>query len=218
METAQFFGITLEVAPDTLVPREETELLARSAVDMLCTNGNGQPRVIDVCCGVGNLAAAIAVNIPDALVWACDLTAPCVRAARRNVERHGIDGRVRVEQGDLFAPLEQLGLKGTIDLIVCNPPYISTGRLARDRAHLLQKEPREAFDGGPWGLYIHQRVISAALSFLKQGGWLLLEFGEGQGRQIRTLYERTRAYANVTLIADVAGKERVALGQARRGQ
>lgn len=216
MQIAQFFGITLEVAPQTLIPREETELLAHTAIDALRQGQCAAPRVIDMCCGVGNLAAAIAFNVPRAQIWACDLTTPCVAAARRNIERMGIGHRVQVEQGDLFAPLDGLGLEHTIDLIVCNPPYISTGRLARDRAHLLEKEPREAFDGGPWGLHVHQRVIRRAPRFLKPGGLLMLEFGEGQAHQIKVLYDRTRAYAAIRLIADHTGKERVSAGQVPR--
>lgn len=216
MQETRFLGVTLEVAPDTLVPREETELLGRTALATLETAGIDKPRVIDMCCGIGNLAIAIAAHVPRAAVWAADLTTPCVCTARRNVERNGLAGRVEVAQGDLFASLDGLGLEGTIDLIVCNPPYISTERLARDRAHLLENEPREAFDGGPWGLSIHQRVVAEALRFLKPGGWLMFEFGEGQARQLRILYDRARDYTNLRFIADVNGAaERVSAGQRR---
>jgi release factor glutamine methyltransferase len=100
-------------------------------------------------------------------------------------------------------------------VIVCNPPYISSGRLAGDRARLLDHEPREAFDGGPYGLTIHQRVMKEALPFLKPGGWLLFEIGEGQDRQIALLFQRARAYEAIGLAQNAAGTPRVAFGRVK---
>ena len=111
-----------------------------------------------------------------------------------------------------FRDLAGQGLEGSVDLVVCNPPYISTGRLEKDRAELLVHEPREAFDGGPYGLSIHQRVLKDALPFLVPGGSLLFEIGAGQDRQIKILFERARAYEGVTLLGDGA-VPRVAMGR-----
>jgi release factor glutamine methyltransferase len=162
-----------------------------------------------MCCGAGNLGCAIASLVPEAKVWACDLTSNAVETARRNVEHLGLGARVRVFQGDLFAPLADLGLEGTIDVVVCNPPYISSGRLAKDRAALLELEPREAFDGGPYGLSIHQRVLKEAQPFLKPGGALLFEVGDGQARQVTLLFERARVYEGVRSREDAGGHARV---------
>jgi HemK-like putative methylase len=162
-----------------------------------------------MCCGSGNLACAVANALPSARVWAADLTEACVSLAKKNVARLGLGARVSVGQGDLFAGLGGHDLTGTIDAVICNPPYISTGRLEKDRAHLLESEPREAFDGGPYGLSIHQRVIGEALAFLRPGGWLLFEFGAGQDRQMKLLFGRAKAYDEVTLIPDGSGENRV---------
>ncbi|HEU4537952.1 MAG TPA: HemK/PrmC family methyltransferase, partial [Polyangiaceae bacterium] len=188
-----------------------TELLARAAAESAAAAGPA-PRAIDMCTGSGNLAVALALACPGASVWASDLTEGCVAVARRNVERFGLGGRVRVLQGDLFAPLAGLGLEGSIDLIVCNPPYISSGRLGRDRAELLRHEPREAFDGGPYGLTIHQRVVREAPAFLRPGGWLLFEFGAGQERQLERLFARG-PYQDVTFRTNAAAEPRVALAR-----
>jgi release factor glutamine methyltransferase len=215
----RFMGIELLVGPDALVPRAETELLGHAALATVrqrpADGATGGPRVIDMCCGVGNLACAIASLVPDARVWACDLTAGAVETARRNVAHLALESRVAVAQGDLFAPLQGLGLEGTIDTVVCNPPYISTGRLAKDRAELLVHEPREAFDGGPYGLSIHQRVLKEALPFLRPGGSLLFEVGEGQARQVSLLFERARVYEEVHTLEDEAGHARVVAGKSR---
>jgi release factor glutamine methyltransferase len=212
----RFLGLELFVAPGALVPRQETELLGRAAIEALqrqCAEGAGEGgaplRVIDMCCGAGNLACALASSLPAARVWACDLTDECVAVARRNVDNLGLSERVNVLQGDLFAPLAGLGLEGTIDAIVCNPPYISTGRLGKDRAALLVSEPREAFDGGPYGLTIHQRVIQAAPAFLRPAGRLFFEFGLGQDRQLAVLIDRSKRYTDVEMKLDEASRPRV---------
>jgi release factor glutamine methyltransferase len=203
-----FLGVELMCGPGALVPRPETEILGRAAIDRLTKMG-ASVRVIDMCCGAGNLACAIAVHVPGARVWASDLTDGCVLWTRRNVEQLSLGDRVVVAQGDLFAGLEGHDLEGSIDMVVCNPPYISTSRLEGDRAVLLEREPREAFDGGPYGLAIHQRVVTDAPRFLKAGGWLLMEFGLGQHRQVKILFDRTRRY-DLTFMNDAAGAPRVA--------
>jgi release factor glutamine methyltransferase len=209
-----FLGLDLLCGHGALVPRPETELLGRTAIEKVRAAGPS-PRVIDVCCGAGNLGCAIATLVPGTRVWATDLTDGCVDWTRRNVEHLGLADRVTVRQGDLFAGLAGDGLDGSIDVVVCNPPYISSGRLAADRATLLDHEPREAFDGGPYGLTIHQRVLKEALPFLKPGGWLLFEIGEGQDRQIALLFQRARAYDEIGLVQNAAGTPRVAIGRVK---
>lgn len=212
----RFMNIELELAPDVLVPRQETELLGGTAVGILRERPPG-PLVVDMCCGSGNLALAIAAEVPSARVWGADLTDSTVALARRNAERLALEERVVIRQGDLFGALESDGLASRVDVIVCNPPYISTGRLEGESAHLLEEEPREAFDGGPYGISIHQRVIREAAAMLKPGGWLLFEFGERQERQIAALFARAKAYEPVSFVANEAGTPRVALARKLAG-
>lgn len=208
----RFMNVMLELAPDVLVPRQETELLGTSAVGILREGPTG-PVVIDMCCGSGNLALSIATEIPSARLWGADLTDSTVALARRNAERLAVLDRVTIRQGDLFGALGEDELAGAVDMVVCNPPYISTARLAGESAHLLEAEPREAFDGGPYGISIHQRVIRDAADFLKPGGWLLFEFGEGQDRQMAALFARAKAYEPVTFASNDAGTPRVVLAR-----
>jgi release factor glutamine methyltransferase len=229
----RFMGITLHATPGVLVPRAETELLGYAALSAIrdCAT---PPRVIDMCCGAGNLVCALAHHAPDALFWASDLTDACVAATRHNIAQLGFGSRVVVGQGDLFAGLaglsqegaglegaglegtglegtglEGTGLEGTVDVIVCNPPYISQAKLAGERASLLEHEPREAFDGGPYGLTVHQRVLREALPFLRPGGTLLFEFGLGQARQLELLFKRCPGYDAPQWTANEAGEPRV---------
>jgi len=201
----RFMGIEMLVAPGALVPRVETELLGATAIEIL--RNIPKPRVIDMCCGAGNLGCAIALNIPDSYVWASDLTDECVAVTKRNVAFHGLTNRMSVHQGDLLAALSDLD-GNTIDLIVCNPPYISETRLKGDRANLLELEPREAFAAGPYGLSIHMRVIKDALRYLRPGGTLLFEIGLGQERQVTTLFERSKAYEDIRVIQNVVMGQR----------
>jgi release factor glutamine methyltransferase len=199
-----FMGLELAVAPGALVPRAETELLARAAIDVLRPLPAAEPHVIDMCCGAGNLACAIACALPRARVWASDLTEDCVSVARRNVDLHQLGGRVHIHQGDLFSAFSGQRLKGQVDVIVCNPPYIS--------------EPREAFAAGPYGISIHQRVIRESPEFLKPGGVLLFEVGLGQERQVKALFERSRAFEAIRSVANESGEGRVVLGQLKASQ
>ena len=208
-----FMGVELIVAEGALAPREETELLGYTALEAIRSSGSAAPKVIDMCCGSGNLACAIAHHFPTVRVWASDLTDGCVNVARRNVEYVDVSERVVVAQGDLFAGLAGIGLEGLIDVVVCNPPYISQSKLATDRAELLEHEPREAFDGGPYGISIQQRVVKEALPFLRPGGTLLFEIGLGQERQVKMLFERVREYEDIRLVANAAGEVRVVSGR-----
>jgi len=206
--TFPFMGLELLVDPGALIPRPETELLATEAIALVKACG-AAPIVIDVCCGSGNLACAIAHHVPAAKVFASDLTDGCFALSKKNAAHLGLTQRVTVFQGDLFAPLSGAVEPGSVDVIVCNPPYISTGRLASDRATLLENEPREAFDGGPYGLSIHQRVIKDALALLTPKGHLLFEFGLGQEKQMTALFTRARAYENVRFATNASGAPRV---------
>ena len=209
-----FAGVDLFVAPGALVPRGETELLAHTAIAMLAAEAKDRPPVvIDMCCGAGNLACAIAHHVGSAHVWASDLTDACVDLARRNAGALGLSARVGVRQGDLFTSLAGLTLEGSVDMVVCNPPYISEKRLGEDRAALLELEPQEAFAAGPYGLSIHQRVIRDALAWLRPGGVLLVEIGAGQRRQVEMLFTRARRYSDVRAVSDASGEPRVMLGR-----
>jgi release factor glutamine methyltransferase len=206
-----FMGIELLVAPGALVPRPETELLGTTAIDALHRLNRPASRVIDMCCGAGNLGCAISLSVPGAHVWASDLTDGCLDVARRNVAFHGLTERISVLQGDLFDAFSGLHLENSIDLIVCNPPYISEMRLKGDRAPLLALEPREAFAAGPYGFSFHMRVATDAPKYLRPGGILLFEIGLGQDRQVTTLLERNKGYEGIKVVTDNRGEGRVVL-------
>jgi release factor glutamine methyltransferase len=210
-----FLGVTLEAREDVLAPREETELLGRSALAVLSGLAAQDPgrelRMIDMGCGSGNLTCALAVAVPQLHVWASDLTPSCAELTRANAARLGLGDRVQVSCGDLFEPLRGLGLEAGMELVVMNPPYIPTGSLEKTHARLLEHEPRAAFDGGPYGISIVTRLLHDAPAFLKPGGHLLFEFGLGQEKLIQRLAERQAGYQGIRFATDGQGAPRVGI-------
>jgi release factor glutamine methyltransferase len=211
-----FMGVSLRVAPGVLVPRAETELLGKAVLDYVASTRSARPagepvRIIDLCCGSGNLACALASAIPDARAWAADLTDQCVELTRQNVRELNLQDRVKVFQGDLFAPLAGEALEGVTDVLVCNPPYIPTAMLAT--RHDLRHEPREAFDGGPYGLSVLMRVLREAPRYLRPGGGLFLEVGPREESQAHDLFQRAKSYDQIVVVRDRAGEVRCVHGR-----
>ncbi len=209
----QFLGVDLMVGHNVLSPREETEILGREALAFLreldAARPGGELRIIDMGCGSGNLACALAVAMPRLRVWASDISADCAELTRTNVARLSLQDRVQVFVGDLFAPLADLDLANSIDMVVMNPPYIPSTSLEKGRAELLRHEPREAFDGGPYGISILGRLIEESPPFLKTGGALLFEFGVAQERMIKAVVSRKGFYTRSRMALDSQGRPRV---------
>ena len=206
---ANFMGLELEFAPDVFIVRPETEILGNSTVKIL--GGIKGPVMIEVGCGSGNLSCGISYKLPLLKVHAVDILQSCVDLTAKNVARYSLSDRVSIYKGDLFGPLENLGLENTIDAVICNPPYIASSRLKTDRAYLTEYEPREAFDGGPFGFSLHQRLIKESLRFLKAGGHLLFEFGAGQEKQVTGLINRAGGYDRIDFDTDPEGIARVVI-------
>ncbi|BCW90755.1 Release factor glutamine methyltransferase [Alphaproteobacteria bacterium SO-S41] len=202
----RFMGLDFIAGPDALVPRKETELLGGLALARLA--GIAGPRAIDVCTGSGNLAVALAATTPGAVVDAADLSAEAVAMARRNAALHGVEGRVTFHVGDLFDALPRAALAGAADLVVCNPPYISSAKVEGMPEEISKYEPRMAFDGGTFGLSIVGRLIKEAPLFLKRGGWLCFEIGKGQGPYWLKALGRMTIYGAVETAADADGDVR----------
>jgi release factor glutamine methyltransferase len=212
-----FMGLELIVGPEALVPRRETELLGNAALELLrrIVTSRGRALVIDVCTGSGNLALALAHHEPRCEVIGGDVSADAVGLARRNAECMGLADRVRFVEGDLFTLDDAAGLRGAADLIVCNPPYISTAKVAGMPGEIADYEPRLAFDGGAFGISVLFRLVAEAPQFLKPGSWLCFEVGVGQGEPMATRLERAGAYMAVERVRDSSGEVRAILARTR---
>jgi len=210
-ERQRFMGLEMLAGPGALIPRRETEIVARAAIEVASQLAAevASPMIVDTCTGSANVAAAIAAAVPSARVFASDLSEDAVALAQRNVEHLGLGARVTLRSGDLLAPFETSEHLGRVDLLTCNPPYISTGRTAEMATEIAAHEPRLAFDGGPLGVRIVTRLIAEAPRLLRPHGWLAFEVGLGQGPAVGRRLTQGGLYTDVRSIADDEGQVRV---------
>ena len=195
-----FWGLDLEVTPDVLVPRPDTETLVEVALVMV----SDESSVLDIGTGCGNAALAIASERPGAQVTATDIDPACIALCRRNAERLGLTVTTRI--ADCFA-----GLDDRFDVVLANPPYVDDAD-PRLRQGDLRFEPRRALVGGPnGGLDIVARLIRESPDHLATGGWLCLEHGDEQGEAVASLFE-DRGFADIRGHVDFANRPRVTVG------
>jgi release factor glutamine methyltransferase len=166
---AEFCGLRIAVEPGFFVPRRRTEFLVQQAVLLV---PGPEAIVVDLCCGAGAIAAALAAAVPDVEVHAIDLDPAAVRCARRNVPG-------QVYQGDLYQPLPAR-LRGQVGILAANVPYVPTGEIGFLPPEARAHEPRVALDGGPDGLDVLRRVAAEAPDWLAPGGHLLIETSDRQ--------------------------------------
>jgi release factor glutamine methyltransferase len=204
----RFMGLDMLAGPDALIPRRETELLGETALRLLRAL-DGRPTVIDVCTGSGNLALGLAHHAPQARVHAADLSPEAVALARRNAAHLSLAERVDFRCGDLIDPFDQPAFHAGVDLLVCNPPYISSQKVDHLAGEIGGHEPRLAFDGGPLGVRILQRLMREAPAYLKPGGWLAFEVGLGQGPAVLKRLLAGGAFSEAHGMGDAHGELRV---------
>jgi release factor glutamine methyltransferase len=211
----QFLGIEFLSDKRALIPRKETEKLGQKALELShqIAKNKDMVQVMDICCGSGNLGLAVAYCNPKVKLCASDLSEDAVSLAKDNRDLLGLKERVQVESGDLFAPFDHEEYYGKINLIICNPPYISSAKVKKMEEEIAVHEPVLAFDGGMFGFKIIQILIEKAPEFLDENGWLLFEVGLGQGDFIMQLCERTNKYGKIESVVDDLGNIRVILAQ-----
>jgi release factor glutamine methyltransferase len=168
----EFRGLRIAVEPGVFVPRRRTEFLVATAAHL--ARGTIPAIVVDLCCGCGAIGAALAATLP-AEVHAVDIDPAAVRCAEQNLKN--INGRVY--EGDLFAPLPA-SLRGTVDLVVANVPYVPTDAIATMPPEARLHEPMVALDGGADGLDVLRRAAAEAPGWLAPSGHLLIEASEAQ--------------------------------------
>jgi len=203
--TQEFFGLEFEVTPEVLIPRHDTEALVNEALMRM----PGARSVLDIGTGSGCIAVVLACNLPDASVIAADISEAALVVARRNAARHGT--AIEFIQGSLLEPVAGR----QFDLIVSNPPYIPSGVIETLQPEVREFDPRTALDGGLDGLEIYRRLVPQAVSFLKPGGWLLVEVGVGQADDVSRLFCSLEEYGPPITACDPAGIVRVVGAQRR---
>lgn len=199
-----FRHLVVRVDAGVLIPRPETEVLVDESLRLIV--GLDAPLVVDLCTGSGCVALSIAQEMPSAEVWAVDISSTACTCTSGNAVRLRLSERVHVLEGDLFGVLPR-ELRGHVDLVVANPPYVPSEEIASLPAEVGRFEPALALDGGPDGLGVARRIWGEALEWLKPGGAIALELDERRvragGQEIVEWYEEVR------IVPDLAGRDRV---------
>jgi release factor glutamine methyltransferase len=211
----EFYSLELEITPDCMIPRPETELLVERAIEFLRTRG-GKQFVCDLCTGSGCIAVAIAKNYLDAEIIATDISDGALKTAARNIERYQLKERIKLLCGDLFDPIvPQLDI-GKFDLIVCNPPYVSTAEFEKLNKNVKGYEPKSALFGGDDGLDICRKIIEKANEFLRGDAALMLEVGYRQGPAVKELLQQGGCFGEITIEKDIHDNDRIATGKKQK--
>lgn len=176
----EFCGRRIAVEPGVFVPRRRTEFLVHEAAAACRRTGRraGRPVVVDLCCGCGAVGAVLAAEPGGIDLYAVDIEPAAVRCARVNIAAGG-----RVLEGDLCEPLPD-ELRGRVDVLVANAPYVPTDAIALMPPEARLHEPRVALDGGPDGLDVARRVTAEAVRWLAPGGHLLIETSRRQAPRL----------------------------------
>ena len=206
----EFYGLTLDISPEVLVPRADTEVLAQQAMDFVEPLGEGA-RVLDLCAGSGCVGLAIAAGCPNTRVTLADISDGALRICRQNVRRNNLSARVTcMNVNALEAPIPNLW---DFDLIVCNPPYIRHGDMAGLDPSVRDYEPALALDGGEDGLDFYRAITEKWRSALRLGGKLMFEVGYDQADAVEKLMAQ-HGYEQIRTFQDTHGIWRVVEGTA----
>ncbi len=209
-----FFGLDITVDSRVLIPRPETEILVERVLahaKKLAALGR-VPHIADVGTGSGALAVALAVNMPDACIYALDISDDALAVAEQNVWRYGVGDQVQVLPGYLLAPL-----RAPVHIIVANLPYIPSSDLAGLPCEVREHEPIVALDGGPDGLSVIRKLLdsladpAARAQKLRPEGRIYLEIGHDQGQRVKALAEDALPGSRVEVLKDYADRDRVVM-------
>jgi len=204
----EFYGLPIEVSPDVLIPRMDTEILVDTAKELL-TGRKMDARILDLCCGSGCISCALGHELPATRLVAVDLSAKALEICQRNVAANRLSGRIICMQADACSqpPLSI----GQFDMIVSNPPYIESAEIEKLDKSVKDYEPMLALDGGEDGLRFYKAIIKYWKSVLRPGGEILFEVGEGQAEPVKEML-LAAGFRAVDSRKDTLGVDRVVIG------
>jgi release factor glutamine methyltransferase len=208
----EFFSLTFEVTPDVLVPRPETELLVVRALDIAKPHAAEAIAIADVGTGSGVLAVALAKHLKRCRITGIDVSPAALAVAQRNATRHGVADRIEFVVSDLFAKVEP---SRRFNIIVSNPPYITTAEMAELSDDVRRFEPALALEGGVDGTSVIERLLPQTAARLSPGGWLLMETSPTIADRVEQLVDATPGLERRPTQKDLAGLARVVQAQRR---
>jgi release factor glutamine methyltransferase len=199
----EFWGLSFVITPHVLDPRPETETIVEAALSILSDRRHDQLQILDLGVGSGALLCALLTEFGAARGVGVDISAHAADVARGNLQAHGLLPRAEIRVGDWTS-----GLEGRFDLIVSNPPYISTADLAGLPREVRDFDPWIALDGGIDGLAAYRRILRESRRLLSPGGRLLVEVGVGQATEVHAIANQC-GLTDVKTYQDLAGVDRV---------
>jgi release factor glutamine methyltransferase len=203
----EFWGLEFEVTPDVLIPRPETEHVIEVALARIGqARRSAELRVADIGTGSGCLAVALAKELPNAKIFATDISSAALAVAARNAARHGVADRITFVECNL---LEGVLQQSPFDLIVSNPPYVGRKDAKSLPVDVREHEPEIALYAGDDGMAVYPALITQAARFLGDGGILILELGYGLFEPVSELLEPRHGWTRVSATQDLAGIPRV---------
>lgn len=204
----EFYSLDFKIEAPILVPRPETEHLVEVVLEFV---GNGPATVLDLCTGSGCVAVAVAVHAPACEIVATDRNPKAVSLAARNARRYEVDQRIAFRQGDLFEALQVSD--GPFDAVCANPPYVAESDWPSLSATIREFEDPDALLAGKDGLDCIRRIVQDARAYLRSGGLLAFEIGQGQSKAVEDLMLEA-GYETIAFRKDLAGISRIASGTA----
>ena len=203
----EFYGLSLDISPDVLIPRPDTEVLAGQAIEYIQTLG--ECRVLDLCAGSGCIGLAVASQVPQARVVLGEYSDAALKVCRQNIRRNGLSGRVVPMQADAREKPERS--LGEFQCIVSNPPYIPRADIETLDASVRDYEPHLALDGGEDGLDFYQTISGKWKGALVPGGRLYFEVGVGQADSVLRIM-RAQGFGDIQIVKDLHDIPRVVFG------
>ncbi len=203
----EFYGLDIEVNKEVLIPRPETEFAVETAISLL--SHSERPQICDLGTGSGCISIALLSNLQDAVVTAVDISSSALNVAGNNARRHNVSHRMNLLVSDLF---EAIAEKRHFDLIISNPPYVPQADFEGLQAEVKNFEPAVALTDGSDGLTFYRRLVREAPSYLTEGGWLVLEFGISQSKDILEMFSDD-CWDSVSTRNDLRGIPRVISAQ-----
>jgi release factor glutamine methyltransferase len=208
----EFYSIPLAVADGVFIPRPETEVLVDRCVSFLRGLGGEGRLALDAGTGTGAIAIAALRNVPALRMIAVDRSPEAIACARANAERASVSDRIEIVEGDFVEALLERG--GALDLVVSNPPYVTTSEMAALPVEVAAHDPDGALHGGEEGLDSYRRLIPAASTALKEGGLLVLEVSETVADGVRRIVDENGRLGEAAIENDLAGRRRVLTARA----
>jgi release factor glutamine methyltransferase len=196
-----FFGLTLNIKPGVFTPRPETEILVEVVLKKASLL-KGEKRILDIGVGSGAISLALAAKLDDAIVVGTDIDELSVEVAEENARKLSLESRCFFFQTDLF-PRENM----SFDIIVSNPPYIPSWQIPFLPREVSQFEPRKALDGGKDGLLFYRRIAEKVPRYLKNGGFLAVEVGQGEADEVSKIF--ASFFERIEIFSDFNEIERV---------